>query len=133
MNTHRCVNAQKFRKAFLEHPLWNDQLQFPLATGGLVPCWFGFPFLIKHKVDSKKFTDDLIRHGIDTRPIVSGNMALQPAVKNFNIDLSMGPFQGAQVIHENGFFIGCHSKPLDDQRIYHLVTTILETVIENIG
>jgi CDP-6-deoxy-D-xylo-4-hexulose-3-dehydrase len=132
MNAYRCANVEKLRKAFLGHPLWKDQLQFPLATSELTPCWFGFPFLIKHRVDRKKFTEDLTKRGIDTRPIVSGNMALQPAVKSFNIDLSMGPFQGAQVIHENGFFVGCHSKPLDDERIYHLVTTVLETVIENI-
>jgi len=132
MNAYRCENVEKLRKAFLGHPLWKDQLQFPSATSGLTPCWFGFPFLIKHRVECKKFTNDLTKRGIDTRPIVSGNMALQPAVKSFNIDLSMGPFHGAQIIHENGFFIGCHSKPLDDERIYHLVTTVLETVIENI-
>lgn len=132
MNTYRCENVEKLRRTFLDHPLWKDQLQFPLATKELIPCWFGFPFLIKHSVDRKKFTDDLTKRGIDTRPIVSGNMALQPAVKSFNIDLSMGPFQGAQVIHENGFFVGCHSKPLDDERIYRLVTAVLETVIENI-
>jgi len=40
----------------------------------------------------------------------------------------LGPFTGAQVIHENGFFIGCHSKPLDDERIHQLVTTILGAV-----
>jgi CDP-6-deoxy-D-xylo-4-hexulose-3-dehydrase len=132
MNSYRCENVKKLRRAFLNHPLWKNQLQFPLATAGLDPCWFGFPFLIKQKiVDRKRFTRDLMKRGIDTRPIVSGNMALQPAVKIFNVDLSMGPFLGAQIIHENGFFIGCHSKPLDDERIHWLVTTVLETVIEN--
>ena len=130
MNACRYENVKRLKSAFIHHPLWKDQLQFPKATAELEPSWFGFPFLIKSKskVDRKKFTSDLLERGIDTRPIVSGNMALQPAVKMFDIDLSLGPFTGAQVIHENGFFIGCHSKPLDDERIHQLVTTILGAV-----
>ncbi len=133
MNNCRCENVKKLKNAFICHSLWKDQLQFPQPTTDLEPCWFGFPFLIKQELkgDRKKFIGDLMKRSIDTRPIVSGNMALQPAVKMFNIDLSMGPFVGAQVIHEKGFFIGCHSKPLDDERIYQLVTTILESVIEH--
>jgi CDP-6-deoxy-D-xylo-4-hexulose-3-dehydrase len=132
MNTCRRENVGKLRRAFLGHSLWKNQLQFPQATVALDPCWFGFPFIIKQEIgDCKKFTRDLMKRGIDTRPIVSGNMALQPAVKMFNVDLSMGPFLGAQIIHERGFFVGCHSKPLDDERIYQLVTAILETIIEN--
>ena len=56
------------------------------------------------------FTTRLLQQGIDTRPIVSGNMALQPAVRHFNVDLSMGPFIGAQAIHDRGLFIGCHAE-----------------------
>jgi len=132
MNTCRCENVRKLRRAFHNHSLWKNQLLFPRATADLELCWFGFPFLVKQEIrNRKKLTKDLMKCGIDTRPIVSGNMALQPAVKNFNVDLSMGPFLGAQIIHEKGFFVGCHSKPLDDERIHWLVTTILETVIEN--
>lgn len=134
MNTHRRENVKKLRKIFFEHPLWESQLHFPEATNYLDPCWFGFPFLIDQKlqVNRKKFTKGLLKRGIDTRPIVSGNMALQPAIKYFNVDLSMGPFVGAQTVHERGFFIGCHSKPLDDKRAYHLVTIVLQTLMENL-
>jgi CDP-6-deoxy-D-xylo-4-hexulose-3-dehydrase len=133
MNACRCENVKKLKRAFLGHSLWKSQLHFPLPTIDLDPCWFGFPFLIKQELKGgrKKFTRDLLKRGIDTRPIISGNMALQPAIKIFNVDLSMGPFAGAQLIHERGFFVGCHSKPLDDERIYQLVTTVLENVIEN--
>jgi CDP-6-deoxy-D-xylo-4-hexulose-3-dehydrase len=133
MNANRGENVEKIKRAFRNHSLWKDQIQFPLPTTELEPCWFGFPFLIKKELKRgrKKFTEDLLKRGIDTRPIISGNMALQPAVKIFDVDLSMGPFKGAQQIHEKGFFVGCHSKPLDDERIHHLVTIILEIVIEN--
>jgi CDP-6-deoxy-D-xylo-4-hexulose-3-dehydrase len=133
MNTNRCENVKKLKSAIQSHSLWKGQFHFPLPTTDLDPSWFGFPFLIKQELKGgrKKFTTDLLKRGIDTRPIISGNMALQPAIKLFNVDLSMGPFEGAQIIHNRGFFVGCHSKPLNDERIYQLVTTILETVIEN--
>jgi len=134
MNESRRANFGNIRKDFLEHPLWNQQLSFPVTPENITPCWFGFPFLInpKFNVDRKKFIAKLLANGIDTRPIVSGNMAVQPAIKSFNVDLSMGPFKGAQIVHERGIFIGCHSKMLNDKRINLLVTTILELLNENL-
>jgi CDP-4-dehydro-6-deoxyglucose reductase, E1 len=132
MNENRRENADKLRKSFFGHPLWKDQLHFPKATKNLNPCWFGFPFLIdkKIKITCERFAQELLKRGIDTRPIISGNMALQPAIKYFNIDLSMGPFKGAQEIHNRGFFIGCHSKPLEQVRVNDLVTIVLKCIKE---
>jgi len=130
MNKNRRENVDKLRKAFNKHSLWKRQIDFPHATKGLTPCWFGFPFLIdkKIRINCKKFAQELLKRGIDTRPIISGNMASQPAIKHFNVDLSMGPFKGAQEIHDRGFFIGCHSKPLEQERVDKLVTTVLQCI-----
>jgi CDP-6-deoxy-D-xylo-4-hexulose-3-dehydrase len=127
MNRHRRANVLRIRAAFLQHEDWRGQLLFPLATPKLDACWFGFPFLISPavKLDYQKFTHLLLEQGVDTRPIVSGNMALQPAIRHFNVDLSMGPFAGAQTIHDRGLFIGCHAKPLPDATIGRLVELIL--------
>ncbi len=127
MNRHRRANVTRIRAAFLKHRSWSGQLLFPEATAKLDACWFGFPFLVSAsiKLDYRKFTTALMQQGIDTRPIVSGNMALQPAVRHFNVDLSMGPFSGAQAIHDRGLFIGCHARPLADATIEQLVDLIL--------
>lgn len=127
MNSHRRANVLRIRNAFLKHPRWQGQLLFPSATPKLDACWFGFPFLIKASIalNYKKFTQQLLEQGVDTRPIVSGNMALQPAIRHFKVDLSMGPFVGAQTIHERGLFIGCHAKPVADATIERLVELIL--------
>jgi hypothetical protein len=37
----------------------------------------------------------------------------------------MGPFTGAQAIHDRGLFIGCHARPLPDATIARLVGLIL--------
>ena len=133
MNACRAENSVKLRRGFLEHYLWANQLSFPYPTKDIRPCWFGFPFLLdcKLRMNRRQFTEELQARGIDTRPIISGNMALQPAIKHFNVDLSLGPFEGAQAIHDRGFFIGCHCKTLDDDRIHGLVTAILEVLTES--
>src|SRR3989344_207401 len=133
MNGNRKANVAKIRVAFQGHEKWNDQLIFPVTNIGMDPCWFGFPFLVNEAVtlNNKRFIKRLLERGIDTRPIISGNMALQPAVRHFNVDLSMGPFVGAQRIHERGFFIGCHARPLGQQRIERLATSVLEALADS--
>lgn len=130
MNAHRKNNVRRLREAFCCHPLWNGQLLFPTSPGGLEPCWFGFPFLIAETVpfDNRAFTRLLLDRGIDTRPIVSGNMALQPAMRLLPVDLSLAPFDGAQRIHDRGVYIGCHAKPLDTTRIEWVADTVLRTL-----
>lgn len=132
MNKSRRTNFHNLCKAFLAHELWENQLVFPKIPENISPCWFGFPFLMNPKlnIDKMALIARLLTCGIDTRPIVSGNMAIQPATKLFNVDLSMGPFVGAQTVHERGIFIGCHSKLLSYERINLLVSTILKLLNE---
>jgi CDP-6-deoxy-D-xylo-4-hexulose-3-dehydrase len=127
MNRERRANVRRIREAFTRHARWRGQLQFPEATTRLDPCWFGFPFVVDPALDLdyRRFTAGLLKQGVDTRPIVSGNMALQPAVRHFDIELGMGPFTGAQQIHERGLFIGCHARALAAATIDRLVDLIL--------
>jgi CDP-6-deoxy-D-xylo-4-hexulose-3-dehydrase len=133
MNRHRRENVALIRSAFAAHPAWRGQLLFPQATADLEACWFGFPFLVDESVrlDYRGYTRALNEQGIDTRPIVSGNMALQPAVKHFPVELGMGPFTGAQRVHDRGLFIGCHARPIQPGVIEHLVDLMLRSLAEH--
>lgn len=135
MNHHRRANVTQIRAAFAAHPLWRGQLHFPQATPGLDACWFGFPFLIDESVqlDYRAFTRALNTAGVDTRPIVSGNMALQPAVKHFKVELGMGPFTGAQRVHDRGLFIGCHARPIEQGVVDRLVDLVLRSLDDHAG
>jgi len=128
MNNNRRENVRKLRRTFMTNSMWENQLAFPKATKDLDPCWFGFPFLVKRKLNMRQLTENLFTHGIETRPIISGNIAIQPALKLFNVDLSMGPFVGAQEIHDRGLFVGCHSKLLDDEKVDFLVKAVLKGI-----
>jgi CDP-6-deoxy-D-xylo-4-hexulose-3-dehydrase len=128
MNANRRDNFRRLTEAFRSSSAWRGQISFPCATAGADPCWFGFPFQVSEGIrfDYPKFTALLMQNGVDTRPIVSGNMALQPAVRMFDIDCSLGPFEGAQKIHERGVFIGIHTEHLAQARLEWLVGVVLE-------
>jgi len=130
MNHHRIDNTALIRAAFTSHRKWRGQLLFPSSPPGLEACWFGFPFLVAPgtPLSYRQFTAGLMEKGIDTRPIVSGNMALQPAVALFDIDTSLGPFTGAQQVHDRGVFIGVHARPLDRDRVSWLADCVLDTL-----
>ena len=134
MNAHRKDNVRRLRDAFCRHPLWVGQLLFPVSSGGLEPCWFGFPFLISEfgRLRQSRVHAAAADRGIDTRPIVSGNMALQPAMRLLPVDLSLAPFDGAQRIHDRGVYIGCHAKPLESTRIEWLADTVLQALRDHV-
>jgi CDP-6-deoxy-D-xylo-4-hexulose-3-dehydrase len=130
MNDNRKLNFRRLRDAFMASPRWHGQLEFPQPGEHSDPCWFGFPFLVagETQFNYPKFTELLMHRGVDTRPIVSGNMALQPAVKMFDVDCSLAPFEGAQRIHDRGVFIGIHTEPLPASRIAWLVDAVLASL-----
>jgi CDP-6-deoxy-D-xylo-4-hexulose-3-dehydrase len=74
--------------------------------------WFAFPVLVKKSAPFSRedLTSYLEKLGIETRPIVAGNIARQPGFKQLlpNFDTIL---PGADIIHEKGFYIGIH--PID--------------------
>lgn len=130
MNDSRKLNFRLLSDAFIASPRWRGQLEFPQPSAHSDPCWFGFPFLLAEGTpfNYPKFTELLMHRGVDTRPIVSGNMALQPAVRMFDVDCTLAPFEGAQRIHDRGVFIGIHTEPLAASRIQWLVEVVLSSL-----
>lgn len=132
MNAHRKQNARLMRDAFECNSKWRSQLRFPVAPPDVEACWFGFPFLVDPvlPLDYSRFTQLLMDARIDTRPIVSGNMDLQPAVRLFDIERALAPFTGAQLVHDRGVFIGVHAKPLEPDRMTWLAESVLSALAE---
>jgi CDP-6-deoxy-D-xylo-4-hexulose-3-dehydrase len=71
--------------------------------------WFGFSIVLQNKLTGKR--KELIKllssNGIETRPIVAGNFTLNPVMKFLNF-LPLPPLPAADLIHNEGFFIGNH-------------------------
>lgn len=73
--------------------------------------WFGFAILMSGKNLGKRA--ELIKvldiAGIDVRPIVAGNFTRNKAIEYMDYEIS-GNLENADYIHEEGFFVGNHSK-----------------------
>jgi len=71
--------------------------------------WFGYPVTVKPSAPfrSKELVDYLEAKGIETRPVMAGNMDEQPAMKLFRYR-KVDNLPNAKLIMRNSFFIGNH-------------------------
>ena len=67
--------------------------------------WFGFPVLCKTKAIRDKFQTHLEKNGIETRPIICGNMTKQPGIKNIKYRIS-GIIKRCKRNNESMVFLG---------------------------
>lgn len=69
-----------------------------------------------------ELTYQLQQAGVETRPIVTGNLARQPAAKLL-ADVDPTDYPGAEIIHQRGFYMGL-SPMLDDDLVHRLIHTL---------
>lgn len=122
-NEIRATNAKAIDSIFRSFPEFFSTMQ--VHEDG--ECsWFAFPVLVKKSApfSREEVTSYLENLGVETRPVVAGNIARQPGFKNLvpNFDSAM---PGADLIHEQGFYIGIH--PIE----YSTQIAKLEQIINN--
>lgn len=85
------------------------------STVGTSPAWFALPVLISKDAPFTKraFVTYLEKEGVETRPIVTGNVARHPVSRLF--DAFKGAFPGADYVHDFGFYIGLTPFTTEDQ------------------
>lgn len=82
--------------------------------------WFTFPIVVKKNSKYKKIslTDHLSKHGIANRPVIAGNIAEQPFIKDFKH--RKGNLKNSEIVMRDGFFIGLNHK-LDTRKINYIL------------
>jgi len=115
----RFINRKKIIQALTKDRLWKNQVNFLKENKNVKASWFGLPILLNKKY--KKMKSKIIKRldylGIDTRPIISGNFANQPAVKKYNILKKGISYPNADYINDLGFFIGLPTKNISSKMI----------------
>lgn len=79
--------------------------------------WFGFSIIVNNcaNYDRDKLLKHLDKNGIEYRPIVTGNFLKNIELLNhFDYEIH-GEISGAQIIEDNGLFVGNHHYDLSDQ------------------
>lgn len=88
---------------------YEDHLTYQRETPGGRSSWFGFSVIVSE--DAAFTAGDMRRSfataGIETRPIICGNVALQPGLQHYPYS-KIGSLSHATRVMKNGFAIGCH-------------------------
>ncbi len=123
----RAKNRNNLIKSLKSSKKWNDQFLFFSPQKNLNPSWFGLPLIIKKKTikSKKRFLKYLNKNNVETRPIISGNFANQPAIKKYNIKYKRNELKNSQEIEDKGFFIGLPTKILDRSKINKITNLLL--------
>ena len=107
----RRKNAEAFRALMQGYP----QIRIQQETGE--SSWFGFSMVIEPEAGFSRaeLIAALGRHGVECRPIVTGNFAKNDVVKKHMDHVIHGSLRHADEIDANGLFIGNHHYPLEDR------------------
>ena len=105
-NNRRNHIASYWRDEF--QSLQDDKLlSFVQPTENTEHQWFGFPAFCKDEDTKKRFKQHLEDSGIETRPLICGNLTKQPAFQTLEYRIS-GNLKGADKIMETGIYWGLH-------------------------
>jgi CDP-6-deoxy-D-xylo-4-hexulose-3-dehydrase len=119
LKKYRNINRNLIIKKLLTSKKWNNQFKFIVTPKNIDPSWMGLPILVSEKYKNKKqkFINFLDQKGIETRPIISGNFANQPAAKLYKLNEKNIKFNNAQKIQDLGFLIGLHTRKMSKSKL----------------
>ena len=108
----RRQNFERFIKILMKY---EEYFILPNSKGNSSFC---FPILSRDKKIKLRLIKNFHDHGIETRPIVSGNLLRQPFLKDYRLDKENPT---AELVHNNGFYVGnnqflgkIHFKKMDE-------------------
>jgi CDP-6-deoxy-D-xylo-4-hexulose-3-dehydrase len=77
---------------------------------------FVLPFIFKDSLQKRSFQKAIIEAGVETRPLVAGNLLRQPFLKKY---YTPDEFKNADLLHNNAFYIG-NNQFVDEDRLKSL-------------
>lgn len=125
---HRRRNAKYWNSRLRPY---RDKLILPSDKPGTKHVFFGYPITLRPeaKIKRERMVSHLEKNGIETRPIMAGNFADQPVMKQLSCRVS-GSLANSRIISRNSFFFGNHSGIRDKERefIGDCLTQFLDSV-----
>ena len=106
-------NRRSNAKTFIQLLKGNPNIIIQKEIG--MSSWFGFSIVLINKLEGKRneIIEILNNNGIEVRPIVAGNFTRNNVIKFMDYEIS-GKLVNADYIHDNGFFVGNHSQPIEN-------------------
>ena len=121
----RRENADFFVDKFKDSQNYKIQIESGNSS------WFGFSIILQNKLIGKRkeIIELLTTNGVETRPIVAGNFTVNPVMKFLKF-LPIPPLPAADLIHNEGFFIGNHHFDVSNE-ILHVYSILRDFELEN--
>jgi CDP-6-deoxy-D-xylo-4-hexulose-3-dehydrase len=123
---NRKFNRDQIIKIFQKNNSNISKIKF-IESASNVDCkWYGVPMVLSEKLKYKKkeIISKIEKAGIETRPIVCGNILNQPAIKLFNLNHKNNILKNSQEIEERGFFIGLENKKTSKDKLNFVSNTL---------
>ena len=95
------------------------------------PSWLGIPIVLNNNCpfSLEEFSSYLEKKGVETRPILTGNILRQPVAEKLFQKVFPEDFEGAEYLHNNGLYIGL-SPALSSLQINKLIKVLSSFVDE---
>lgn len=123
-NENRKTNYKRIKELIEKNPR-SSFLSFPTESEGADVAWFGVTLFVTDNVKLNEYLNYLTQHGVENRPIITGNIARQPVIKDLYPHLKPSDFPGAEVCHLKGLFIGLSSNLMPQSSIEELVDILV--------
>jgi len=111
---------------------YQDFFELPRQRTDVRTNWLAYPLTVR--VDAPfsriELTTYLEQHGIQTRPVMTGNVMEQPGFRNITHRYGVGGHPVTDHIMANGFLIGCHQALTRTQLQY--LTRVVELFMKKL-
>ena len=125
----KIIRQKHFARLYKFFSRHTDLFILPQQTEHTTTAWLAFPVIIKKEAPFERF--EIIKYlenqNIQTRPVFTGDITLQPGFKNMAYKKPIKDYQNTINIMKNAFVIGCHQGLSDDQ-ISYLEKTLEEFI-----
>lgn len=124
-NAQRAKNAEYFNHYLRRH---HDLMHLMEVQPQAECSWFALPIVLTGECPFTKgeFLSYLEAQGVETRPVVAGNLALQPVCQLYP-ELQDANLPGASIVHERGFYLGLY--PFDSMQVLDRLIETFEQFI----
>lgn len=128
------IRLQHFSRLHDFFATYRQYFTLPRQTPGSQTAWLAFPVIIKKEAPFDRFdiVQYLEQHNIQTRPVFTGDITLQPAFKNSLYRKPFKAYPNTRNIMKRAFVVGCH-QGLSDAQMSYLEKTIKEFIELNIS
>jgi CDP-4-dehydro-6-deoxyglucose reductase, E1 len=127
----RRRNAEYWNKRLRKY---RDMLVLPSEAVGTKHVYFGYPLTVRQEAPFGR--EELVAHlekkGVETRPIMAGNIAEQPVLKHMPFRV-WGELPNSRMIMRRSFFFGNHNGigPVEREYIADSITEFLDASVKS--